>query len=140
MTLAAIGQQRGTGRILSVRQEAEIRALIRRHMPDALGLPFALWSRAAVRMLIRDRYGIPLAVRSTGRYLARWHFTAQKPLRRAYEQCPSKVKRWLTQDYPTIAARAQREDGVILWSDETGLHKRAGVGLISAISNKGVLR
>jgi transposase len=156
------GPPMGTGRVLSAGQEAEICALIRRRTPDALGLPFALWSRPAVRMLIQDRYGIPLAVRSTGRYLARWHFTVQKPLRRAYEQRPSEVKRWLKQEYPMIAARSHQQDGVILWGDETGLrsddvrgrsyaprgctpvvrpsHKRAGVGLISAVSNKGVLR
>jgi transposase len=165
--LAGLGSQRpgppvGTGRVLSAGQEAEIRSLIRRHTPDALGLPFALWSRPAVRMLIKERYGVSLSVRGTGRYLARWRFTAQKPLRRAYEQRPSEVKRWLKQEYPTIAARAKQEDGIILWGDETGLrsddvrgrsyaprgrtpvvrpsHKRAGVGLISAISNKGVPR
>jgi winged helix-turn-helix protein len=38
--------------------------------------------------LIRRRYGVRLAVRTTGKYLAgkylaRWGFTAQKPLRRA---------------------------------------------------------
>src|ERR1700733_13653647 len=32
----------GTGRVLSAEQEAGIRSLIRRHTPDALGLPFAL--------------------------------------------------------------------------------------------------
>ena len=39
----------GTGRFLSAQQEAEICALICRHTPDELGLPSALWSRAAVR-------------------------------------------------------------------------------------------
>src|ERR687886_1655713 len=72
----------GTTRRLSAAQEAEVRSLIRRQMPDALGLPFALWSRPAVRALIEQRCGISLAVRTTGTYLARWGFTAQKPLRR----------------------------------------------------------
>ena len=39
----------GMTRRLSAEQEADIRSLIRRHMPDALDLPFALWSRPAVR-------------------------------------------------------------------------------------------
>jgi hypothetical protein len=68
----------------------------------------------------------------------------------------------MRQDYPAIAARARQQHGLIVWGDETGLrsddvrarsyaprgrtpvvrpsHKRAGVALISAISNKGVLR
>ena len=152
----------GTGRFLSARQEVEVQEVICRHLPDALDLPYALWSRSAVRDLVLQRCGVRLAVRSTGRYLARWRFTAQKPLRRAYEQSAAAVQHWLRQDYPAIRARAKREKGIVFWGDETGLrsddvrgrsyaprghtpvvrpsHKRAGVGLISAVTNKGELR
>ncbi len=156
------GPEPGTGRFLAARQEAGVRDLICRRTPDELGLPFALWSRAAVRVLIEQRCGVRLAVRTMGTYLARWGFPAQKPLRRAYEQCPAAVRRWLRRDYPAIVARAKREKGRIFWGDETGLraddvrgrsfaprgqtpvvrpnHRRAGVGLISAVTNKGELR
>ncbi len=87
------GPEPGYGRFLDADQEAEARDLIRRHTPDELGLPFALWSRAAVRALIWRRFGVRLAVRTMGTYLARWGFTAQKPLRRAYEQDPTAVRR-----------------------------------------------
>ena len=80
-------------------------------MPDELGLDFALWSREAVRALIRRQYGVRLAVRTTGKYLARWGFTAQKPLRRAYEQNPAAVRHWLRHEYPAIVARARRARG-----------------------------
>ena len=60
------GPEPGYGRLLDQRQEAEVRALIRRHLPDALGLPFALWSRAAVTALIEQRCGAHLAVRTMG--------------------------------------------------------------------------
>jgi len=56
-----------------------------------------------------------------GTYLARWGFTAQKSLRRAYEQEPTAARRRLRQDYPAIAARAKAEGGTIFWGDETGL-------------------
>jgi transposase len=156
------GPAPGTGRLLDAGQEAEIRDLIRRHTPDELGLPFALWSRAAVRELIWRRHRVRLAVRSMGTYLARWGFTAQKPLRRAYEQDPAAVRRWLRRDYPALVARAKAANGAIFWGDETGLrsddvrglsyaprgrtptvrvpHKRAGLGLISAVTNRGELR
>jgi hypothetical protein len=39
---------------------------IRRHMPDEPGLPFALWSRPAVRELVLRRFGVCLAVRTNG--------------------------------------------------------------------------
>ena len=156
------GPEPGTGALLQAGREAEVRTLICQHTPDALGLPFALGSRAAVRALVEQHCGVRLAVRTTGTYLARWGFTAQKPLRRAYEQRPAEVRHWLQQDYPTIVARARREKGVIFWGDETGLRaddvrgrsyaprgrtpvvrpnqKRASVGLISAVANKGALR
>jgi transposase len=157
------GPEPGTGALLQAGQAAEVRELICQHTPDALGLPFALWSRAAVRTLVERRCGgVRLAVRTMGTYLARWGFTAQKPLRRAYEQRPAEVQHWLETDYPAIVARARREKGVIFWGDETGLRgddvrgrsyaprgrtpvvrpsqKRASVGLISAVSNKGTLR
>ena len=75
---------------------------------------------------------------------------------------PAAVRRWLRRDYPAIAARARAEEGVVFWGDETGLRsddvrgrsyaprgrtptvqicqKRAGLGLISAVTNKGELR
>ena len=86
------GPEPGYGRFLDAAQEAAARDLIRRHTPDALDLPFALWSRAAVRGLIWQRFRVRLAVRTMGTYLARWGLTAQKPLRRAYEQDPATVK------------------------------------------------
>jgi transposase len=156
------GPEPSTGRILDAGQEREIRDLIRRHTPDELELPSALWSRAAVRELILRRFGVRLAVRTMGTYLARWGYTAQKPLRRAYERDPAAVRRWLRRDYPAIAARAKAEGGALFWGDETGLrsddvrglgyaprgrtptvrvpHKRAGLGPISAVTNKGELR
>jgi transposase len=156
------GPEPGTGRCLDTAQEAEVRDLIRRHTPDELDLPFALWNRTAVRELVVRRCGVRLAVRSTGTYLARWGFTAQKPLRRAYEQDPAAVRRWLRRDYLAIVARAKRARGVIFWGDETGLraddvrgrgyaprgrtpvvrvcHRRAGLSLLSAVTNKGELR
>src|ERR687889_47659 len=162
LTSGPRGPAPGHGRFLDAEQEAETRDLIRRHTPDELGLSFALWSRAAVRELIRQRFGVRLAGRTMGPYLARWGFTAQKPLRRAYEQDPAAVRRWPRRDYPAIAARAKAEGGVVFWGDETGLrsddvrgrsfaprgrtptvrvpHKRAGLGLISAVTNKGELR
>ena len=111
----------GHGSLLTAEQEAEVQALIRQQMPDALGLPFALWSRAAVQALVRQRFGIAVAVRTMGSYLARWGYTPQKPLRRAYEQDPAAVRRWLRREYPAIAARAKAEGGVIFWGDEAGL-------------------
>ena len=107
------GRKPGERRLLNPAQEAGVQELIRRHTPDELGLPFALWNRAAVRALIARHCGVELAVRTVGKYLARWGFTAQKPIRRADEQDPAAVRRWLRREYPAIVARAKRARGVI---------------------------
>ncbi len=119
-------------------------------------------AEGAVGALIRRQYGVRLAVRTTGTHLARWGFTAQKPLRRAHGQQPAAVRDWLRREYPAIVARARRARGVIFWGDEAGLRaedvrgrsyalpgktpvvrpnqRRIGRGLISAVSNRGELR
>lgn len=56
--------------------------------PDALGLPFYLWTREAVQQFLLSRFGLSVSVWTIGRYLKKWGFTPQKPLRRAYEQEP----------------------------------------------------
>ncbi|KLK92821.1 endonuclease DDE [Microvirga vignae] len=100
--------------------------------------------------------------RTAGTDLARWGFTAQKPLRRAYEQSPKAVRRWLRQDDSAVVAQARGGKRTIFWGDETGLrsadgrgrsfaprgvtpvmrpcHKRARLGLISALTNTSELR
>ena len=67
-------------------QAATIVRMIEDRCPEQLHLPFALWTREAVQQLIAQRCGIDLSVWTVGRYLAKWGFTPQKPLRRAYEQ------------------------------------------------------
>jgi transposase len=140
---------------------ATIVRLIRDRCPDQLKLPFALWTRDAVRQLIKIRFGISVSVWTVGRYLKRWGFTPQKPLRRAYERNPEAVKLWLEKDYPAIRQQAHAERAQIHWGDEMGMRsdhqtgrnyglkgqtpvvpgtgKRFGCNMISAITNRGRL-
>ena len=156
------GRPVGSGRTLSAEQEREVQRLIRDRTPDQLKMVYALWTRQAVADLIRDRYGIELAVRTMGLYLGRWGFTPQKPMKKAYEQSPAAVKKWLDEEYPMIAACAKVEGAEIHWGDETGLrsddvrgrsyapqgqtpvirvnNKRHGLSVISTVTNKGQMR
>jgi transposase len=156
------GRRHGAQRVLIGEQEDEIQRLIVERTPDQLKLPFALWTRRAVQVLIKERYGLRLPVRTVGEYLNRWGFTPQKPIKRAYEQQPRAVKRWLDQEYPSIAARAKREKAEIYWGDETGIQtnasrergyapigktpvirlsaKHTNISMISAITNQGKVR
>jgi transposase len=134
---------------------------IREKNPDQLRLPFALWTREAVRDLVERRFGVRLAIRTVGDYLRRWGFTPQKPVQRAYERNPAAVTRWLERDYPALRARAKREGAMILWGDEMGLRsdhargrsysprgetpvvgkagRRFGCNVIQAVGNRGEL-
>jgi transposase len=118
---AARGRSCGMGRSLSADQEATIRRTICDKRPEQLKMDFALWTRAAVRQLIERECGVKLSVRAVGNYLARWGFTPQKPIKRAYEQRPEAVQQWLHDTYPSIEQRAKAERGEIHWGDETAL-------------------
>jgi hypothetical protein len=99
--------------------------------------------------------------RRARRYLRKWGFTPQKPLRRAYEQDPEAVRRWLEEEYPAIHKQAKAEKAEIHWGDEMGMRsdhqagrsygrkgrtpvvpgtgQRFGCNVISTITNRGRL-
>lgn len=150
------------GKKITGKQSAEVRQLIKDKLPDQLKLSFGLWTREAVQQLIFVRYGIELSRWQVGRYLKSWGYTPQKPISKAFEQKPEKVKEWLTKEYPAIKRRAAKENGVVYFGDETGMRsdhqagksyapkgktpvikktgQRFSLNMISAISNKGYLQ
>lgn len=146
---------------LDARQARRIRRLITKRHPEQLLLLFALWTRAAVQQLIARQCGVRVSIWTVGRYLKAWGFTPQRPARRALEQNPAAVRRWLRQEYPAVQARAKREQAEILWADPRGVRsdqaggrsyaprgrtpvipsarRRFGCNQMSAISNHGTL-
>lgn len=115
------GPKPGTRRRLTPRQEQAVQRAITDTTPDQLKLPFALWTRAAIAQLIQQKFGVALPVRTMGHYLRRWGFTAQKPIKRAYEQRPEAIAAWLKTEYPRIRRQALAEGAEIHWGDETSL-------------------
>lgn len=156
------GRPLGAGRLLPDEQAERIKACIDFHSPEEVGIPHALWTRRAVRDLIRQECGIDLAERTVGLYLRRWGYTSKRPARHGRQQDPDEVEQWLLETYPAIEAQAEREGAEILWADEVGVaadqhpgygYARAGeratmevprphirVNQISAISNEGAVR
>lgn len=153
------GRRAGEAGKLSVKQSERMRKLVVGKMPDQLKLPFYLWTRAAVRELIKRECAVELSLPAVGGYLKRWGLTVQRPVKRAYERNDEVVAQWLAQVYPRIASRAKRERARIYWGDETGLRsddvrgrsfapigqpavvnvpgRRFGCNVISALTNKG---
>lgn len=143
-------------------QAYKVRELIKEKLPEQLKLPFGLWTREAVQQLISQRFGVELSRWQVGRYLKKWGYTPQKPIKKAFEQKPEQVKKWLEEQYPAIQKRAKSEKATIYFGDETGCRsdhqsgksyapkgktpiikatgKRYTVHMISAISNKGHLQ
>jgi transposase len=121
-----------------------------------------LWSRRAVQALIQEVAKIEMPIRTVGEYLRRWGMTPQRPIKRALEQRPADVERWLATEYPHIQARAKAENAEIYWADETAVkqdtawvrgYAPAGktpvlphaarwshVTMISAVTNQGLVR
>jgi transposase len=150
------------GKKINGKQSAEVRRLIKDKLPDQLKLSFGLWTREAVQQLILSLYGIELSRWQVGRYLRSWGYTPQKPISKAFEQKPEKVKKWLEEEYPAIKKKAQKENAIIYFGDETGMRsdhqagrsyapagqtpvikktgQRFSLNMISAISNKGHLQ
>jgi transposase len=107
------GRRAGEQAALTGTQQQEVIALVRDSTPDQLGLPGFLWTREAVAELIARRYGVRLARTTMGAYLRGWGFSPQKPQRRALEQNPAAVARWLAEEFPAIRAQGRREGGVV---------------------------
>lgn len=152
------------GSTLQLDQAAQnkIRKLLVEKNPDQLKLPFALWTRESVGLLITEITGQILDLRQVGRYLKRWGFTPQRPVKRAYQRCDKKVEEWLKANYPAVRKQAESENAEIHWADEAGLkshdHRGRGhapkgktpvrlhnpsyekVNMISSVTNQGKLR
>ncbi len=156
------GHKQGEGRILTIEQERTIQKMIIDTMPDQLKLPFGLWTRKAIKELIKREFKVSIAIRTMGDYLNRWGFTPQKPKKKAYEQNDKLVKKWLEEQYPSIKKQAKQDNAEIHWGDETGvrnqsqygrsyapkgktpirekLAKRLSVNMISTVTNQGKVR
>lgn len=162
LALGRRGRRAGEQMKLENWQCATIVNLISDRTPDQLKLPFVLWTAAAVRDLVADVFKVMLPVRSMRRYLQRWGFTPQKPVRKARRQSPEHVQRWIEEQYPRIARRAKQRGAEIYWVDETGITNHANsqrgyarpgqtpelkqegatrkINMISGVTNRGSVR
>jgi len=130
--------------------------------PLQLRFEFALWTRAMIREVIREKFGVRLSEVSVGRMLRKLGLSPQKPLRRAYERDPELVETWRKKQFPEIRRLAKKERATLYFSDEAGVRsdfhagttwapkgqtpivpatgQRFGMNLISAISPRGDFR
>ena len=147
---------------LQGRQLARLYRLVAGKDPRQLQFPFALWTRAMVRELIRREFGVALSEVSVGRLLRTMGFSPQRPVYRAYQQDPDLVRRWREEEYPAIRAEARKVGAEIYFADEAAVRSdhhagtswapvgktpvvtttgaRFSLNLMSAVSPKGSVR
>ncbi len=113
------GRPKKVGKKLTDEQEQQIICLLIDKNPQQLQFKFALWTREAVRQLIKQEIGIELPISTVGDYLKRWKFTSKKPIKRAYERKDEKTQQWLNEEYPKIKKLAKADNADIWWADET---------------------
>ena len=164
ISMKARGRVYGAKRKLSQEQEQELKQMMLDKTPEQLKFKFALWTRAAVKTVVKKIFNVDLPLRTISDYLKRWGYSAQKPIKRAYERNPQAVDQWLNSSYPVIVARAKAEGAEINWGDETGIEAdnyvakgfapkgktpvvrlsgspaRTRINMISAITNQGKVR
>jgi transposase len=127
---AALKARKHPGRTptLTLRQKLQVRGWINGKDPRQYGFDFGLWTRQIVAALIEQKFGVRIGVTAVGRLLAELDITPQKPLRRAYERDPAAIKRWTTEVFPGLRARAKRVGAKIFFLDEAGVRSDQVLG------------
>ena len=127
---AALKARKHPGRrpTLTARQKLQVRGWINGKDPRQYGFDFGLWTRQIVAALIEQKFGVHIGVTAVGRLLAELDITPQKPLRRAYERDPAAIKRWTTEVFPRLHARAKRVGAKIFFLDEAGVRSDQVLG------------
>ena len=147
---------------LTGKQLDQLYRIVTTKNPMQLKFPYALWTRSMVREVIRAKFGVRLSDVSVGRLLKKLGLSAQKPLRRAYQQDPEAVDRWVNEEYPAIRKLAKREKAQIFFADEASVRSdyhsgttwaprgetpvvpstgaRFSLNLVSAVSPRGEMR
>ena len=156
------GRMLGDQQVISEKQQKNILNTIKEKTPDKANIPFALWTRAAIKALIKKEAHVSLRIETISKYTKRWGLTPQRPAKYAREQNPQAINDWLKKEYPAIVRRSKREKADIQWGDETGVSlttiyarsyapkgqtptitlpaRHQSYSMISSIANRGDLR
>ena len=70
--VAARGRPKGSGRVLDLPRETELRHAALHLAPEAAGVDAPLWDIAALQALAQARWGVALEARAVSRLLERW--------------------------------------------------------------------
>ena len=117
----AVAKPTGRPHFLTKRRETQLVKWIVGKDPRQLQFDYALWTREMVRQLIVERFGVEMTRQGVGKLLHRLGLSPQRPLVRAYEQDPERVRRWKQEEYPAIHKKAKETKATIFFQDEAGM-------------------
>ncbi len=162
LTFKTRGVKAGERSKLLHRQSLILKHILIQNTPEQFDLNYSLWTRQAIKNLIKKQWNIKIHITTVGRYMKKLGFTPQKPIKRAYEQNPKVVKKWLKKTFSEIVDKSIKEGAEIHWLDETKLSsysndlkdyspkgktpvirmkaKRMSMNIISSISKLGKMR
>ena len=95
----------GRPRFLTPAQEAEVLGWLA-DPPTAHGFRTDLWTARRVAELVRARMGVAFHPHYLREWLTKRNHTPQKPARRARQQDPAEVKRWLADEWPRVEKKS----------------------------------
>jgi transposase len=105
---------------LNIEQDIDILTYLETR-PTCHGFATDVWTAPRVAEIIERRFGIKYHPRYVNQWLRERGVTPQRPTRKAREQDPQVVDRWLSQDWPSLLALAKHENGWLVFIDEAGL-------------------
>ena len=97
--------------------------LVRDHTPADHGFDQALWTRELIGALLEQQFGVAFSPQWVGALMRRIGFSPQRPVYRASQQDPEKVKAWREEVYPAIKAEAAQAGATIYFGDEAHLRQ-----------------
>lgn len=144
---------------LSDQQMMTLYSLIVGNDPRQYSFGVALWTRQLIGDLIHQKFDVRLSMPTVGRILKKLGMSPQRPLYRAYQQDPEKIRIWKQETFPAIKAAAAKAGGTIFFADEASIRtdhhagttwapigrtpvvtatgQRASVNMVSAVSARG---
>ena len=90
--------------------------------PEAYGFQGSFWTCERIAEVIEREFGVRYHRDHVRRLLHRVEWTYQKPGPRASQRDEVAIVQWLTQTWPAMKKRAEKEARTIVFVDESGFY------------------
>ena len=121
---------------LNKTQRNRLYRMITTKTPQQMRFDFALWTLPLIAELIEQKFKIVLHKTTISRMLHGMGLTPQVPKRHAFRRDPKECRKWATKEFPEIVRKMLKKQGVLLFSDEAGVHEDGPVGRTWAVRGK----